>query len=378
VQARHFPGCSLTASIDTVNELVELAVSERWCTGGQIAASCHGTVIANQAWGVDGLGHPIDVTSLFSVYCAGKPALTTVVARLVGARELSLDDCIGDLLGDATDAVGHITVADILGHQAGLWHVASSHVLGQTSDARKRSVLSLTPQPQPPDVAQYAEFGGWELLRYAIEATCDDTPIHVLFDELVTEPLRIGGDLTFHIDNPVRLQQRLRVNTNTTAAGEFPLRWEHAPSRLAIADTATGCVGTMSALCRLYGAWLEAIDETDATFLAADVASQFVTPTGPTHWDPVLNRDSRYSRGFLVDLGVHNYTAKHSHQSFGYTGLDGRTFAAGDPASGLAYAIHMTSWPVAAVTDPQIVTRLTRRRQLIGDTIIEMLSPSQP
>jgi hypothetical protein len=62
----------MTDPLDTlVSTLVAAASTTRWCTGFQVHAIHGDTTLLSAAFGVDGLGAPIEATSLFHIYCAG-------------------------------------------------------------------------------------------------------------------------------------------------------------------------------------------------------------------------------------------------------------------------------------------------------------------
>ena len=135
----------------------------------------------------------------------------------------------------------------------------------------------------------------------------------------------------------------------------------------------------MSALATLYQTVLASLRGDPNALLTTDTARAVTASKTIAAHDTVLGRTCRYSPGFMTDLSLPDFDTGFSDQTFGHSGLHGMTFAAADPTTGIAFAVHLngiTRHDEHVDGDPDH-SPLARRR-LICEHIIAARSDGKP
>jgi CubicO group peptidase (beta-lactamase class C family) len=358
----------MDSEFQVVSLLQRKVSSKEWGTAFQVTVVHRGRTIVDEAGGVDGTGQPVDRDSLFSIYCAGKPILALLIGILIDQGELSLNDCLEDLIEDVrlSSSLQGITVESVLSHRAGLGHVRPEHFATLKQEDRTPFALSQISTGST-EFSQYSEILGWELLRIAIERLTGQSYVSVV-DELLLRPTRLSEEILQMVTLEGSLRQRLRSNVDLVrSAHPVPLLWELHPSRLSVACPATGALATARGLANLGVELLETL-KGGSSWLSAPGLSDLLIPAAQKAADPYLGRECRFGLGFMVELADHSFGDRMDTTSFGHTGLHGMTFWAVQPSHDLSFAVHINGSTDFTGTN-DLNHSPTERRRLIGDLI---------
>lgn len=364
-----------------LDELLSTAIERRWCTGYQVHVRHRGRTVLDVAGGVDGRRRPVSPSTMFSIYCAGKPLTALAISRLVGCGELSWTDRLGDVIDGPMDpSIAELTVDDVVTHRSGLFMLRAPVLTGMNSSTRELTVRSLVSRRTTDGVAVYTEAAGWELLRLVIESLADGTAADVI-ERTVLAPCGADDDVSIGLPREDPRHERIGVNVDLGTGRVVPLLWEASRDNLAQPTLASGAVASMRGLARIYGAMLES-SQRSAPLPASEV-DDVVAPRTVRGDDPVLGRRCRFGRGVMVDLADHDFGDGFTSASFGHTGLSGMTFGGADPGRDLAFAVHLNGIrPSDQTSDDPDVSAQARRRAIataILTTVdIDSSSPADP
>lgn len=358
---------------DLLAMLVEGVTERRWCTGFQVCVIVGGVVIVDEGYGRDGLGRDVAQSSLFPIYCAGKPLTALTIGRLVDDGELSFDDVLGDVVDRPLHpGLRPIRLDQLLAHTAGLWAYRPEVYLASDALARDQLVRSSVPLPQDPRFGIYSEFVSWELLRYAIEDVTG-LEFETVLNRQILKPLQLDEQMAFTIGSNDPRLDRLRINVDLRRQKATPLVWEQHPANLADLRVAGGAHASMNGLAHLYAHLLDIEAGHEGFGLTRRTLRQMTAAATVAAHDQVLGRVCRHARGFMPDLSHHCHDARHSQRSFGHSGLHGMTFAAADPETGLAYAVHLNG-ATAFDSDVDPDRSPQERRRLISGRILDLVA----
>ena len=328
------PERTVHANFDALVALLDSRTrSGQWGTGWQLCCIQQGQTVIDAAGGIDGRERPVEPTSRFSIYCAGKPLTALAVAAAVEDKQLSFDDHIGDLIsGHLRPALAALTVRDLLTHRGGLGGFPSAMFVAQTAAGREGLVRSIQPQPYTQTGTAYSEFAGWELLRLCLQHTTGQD-IESYITHRVLAPLGLADAIGFRPDPSTH-----KLNVIVADDGPRPLLLEAGTINTTQVRVATGAVSSAQALASLYDALLRL--EPRHLGISGATLDRLLNERTERHFDPVLDRDCQFGLGFMVNLADH-LCGPLGESSFGHTGLAGMTFAGADPDLGLAFACHI-------------------------------------
>jgi CubicO group peptidase (beta-lactamase class C family) len=335
-------------SLDEVHDLLVADVTEGlFATGGQLYVSVGGEVVADWAFGVDGLGRPVAPDTLFAVYCSGKPVFAVTLGALVDDGELSWDDRLGDLVDrPLPDALAGVLVGDVLRHTAGL-HELDMYTYFAASPARQRRLVEglAPPAGWPPEQVGYGQVAGWDLLGWAVE-DLTGRPVREVVQKRVLEPLDLTGDVFvggMTDDDYARCRDRLGVNTHLSGLLAMPILAERN-RRFRCADS-PAAAGTACArgLGRFYDGLRAALDDAGGADGAVVARATLQAMRGVrSHGDDVvMGRRCGYGLGFMVRLAEHEFGRTCSDRSFGHSAYGGVNAAFCDPERDLVVAYHL-------------------------------------
>jgi beta-lactamase class C len=166
------------------------------------------TEIRSLYLGADALERPLTTSSLFVVASLTKLATALCVLRVIEARNLALDDPLGEFLPEARAAQAGVTLRTLLCHTAGLpTDLPNEHELyglPLTWDDLSKECLTVEPEMPPRTRVLYGNVG-YGLLALVVERVTGQ-PFARVLREMVTAPLGIEGYLG---DEPPRVPMKL-------------------------------------------------------------------------------------------------------------------------------------------------------------------------
>lgn len=353
---------------DVVRRLWEWTADGVIGDGVQLCVSHDGELLADIAIGTDGVGRPNLRSTLYTLWCAGKPLTALAIAQLVDAGRLDYDDTIGATLGGlASDRLADRTVRDLLTHRAGLHQLTAQRALLAGPRRRKEMALRLGPPPAWREgTVAYSEHGAWEVLGAIIAQMTGEPAGHRIRQEVLA-PLGLEHDLfaVMTDDDYASNVDRMGANVLLHDTGRIPLLYERAHASCTEEALGYGARGSAQSLETLYRALLDAWQQDDEArangHIISSRALRYATSGDhPSAHDRVLGRDCRHGLGFFVDLTTHDYGDGPSPESFGHSGYAGASLAFADPSNDLVVA---AVWNGHMVSETSIALR---RRPLVS------------
>lgn len=324
-------------------------------------AAFHRGVLVLDAWG----GPHLAEDSLTVPFSVTKNTIGISVALLVERGELDLDATVASYWPEfAAKGKGHVTVRQLLSHQAGLpqatppleWHELLDHHAGAAR------LAASTPFWHPGSAFGYhaATIGnlGSELVFRATGRT-----LHEFYEQEIREPHGIDFFLGLPEDQEhrrVELLPMVRPVSDTTAPSfsalgpqVFSLRGDLAgdPRSWRFGHPAGSGTGTARGIARLMASAVTGIDG-GAPFLSADTVEQ-VGQQQVRGYDEVLHQHDRAHA--IVFQKPSQQLAFGGPRSFGHDGAAG-ALACVDPDTGLAFAYTIARGPWPGGADPRAVT----------------------
>ncbi len=357
---------STTSALESFPEtarILEEDVDEGYFTkGAQIAVEVDGRPALSLALGDDGRGNPVQLDTVFRVYCTIKPVTALAVARLVDDGILELDAPLDRHLDDfAALSDGEVALRHVLAHTAGL-HRPMAIELELMPPDKRPGFLRTVERPIGWKVgaqAGYSEWFGWHVLGCLIERVTGE-PLRDHLRTSVIEPLGLTDTWIGMTDDEYRATVgRIGLNHDMRLLQPYPLLLERGRRMCTEVNPAHGGYSTATDLSRLYGAIVGQLTGAgDDRLASAETLRRFTRSARPPLYDRVLDRECAYGLGFMTELHGHAFGASPSEQAFGHSGNVGSSFAWGDPAVGLAAAVVYNG-----VVDPE--SALLRRPSLV-------------
>lgn len=333
-------------TFDALRRFLEEEAAERlFHTGGQVYASVDGEVLFEVAVGVDGTGMPVDSSTLFAIYCAGKPAFAVALATLVDDRELSFDDRLGDIVElPLRPETARLTIRSLLDHTAGLHQFDAHTYLGLPRRQQLSDVLGMAPPLgwRPGVDLAYGQVAPWDLLGLAVEALTGE-PVRDTVRHRVLVPSDVVGDVFIAgmaEDDYDRVRSRLGVNAYLFDQICDPILAERTRRMRCLPNPAFGNSATATGLGRFYEALLDVFSGKSS--LVDPMTLSEITRTHQSGMDRVLRRDCSYGLGVMTELSSHEFGGRPSGAAFGHSAFGGVTAAFCDPECGLVVATHFT------------------------------------
>lgn len=333
---------STEAGIDTVLGHIRNEVDEGlFSTGAQVFVWHDGAVVVDEAYGNDGFGAPMTTDTLHRIHCAGKPLAALAIATLVDDDELSFHDVLADVIDDLDNpAIGGLTIDDLLAHRGGLTQMAAANMEFLAPTVRTALVRAVQPEHRSEAVA-YSEYAAWHLLGLAI-SDLTGAPAADAIRDRVLAPFGLADQLFIGFSPAERERHghRLVPGLDMAEFEPLPLLFGIAEPVVAARELPNGTLGSMSGLGRFYVELLDILDGRATGPIAPETVRHLVEPSGPTAWEPLMQRECRYGHGFMVDLAEHKFSQYASPTSFGHSGYKGVTAAFADPEHRLVVALH--------------------------------------
>jgi CubicO group peptidase (beta-lactamase class C family) len=323
---------------DGVTDLLKREIAERQIAGAVAAVSQHGTIVYQQAAGVQDLETraPMTERSLFRIYSMTKPVTAAAVMMLHEAGRFDLDDPVSKYLpvfkqtqvitasGALRPPAREITVRDLLLHTAGLSHRTTElyqqrHVRART-DTLPQFVEKIARAPLMEDPGtrfRYSE--GTTVLGRLVEIWSGQ-PFDAFLEERIFKPLGMV-DTSFW----VRPEQRARLTTVYQPArggGLTPLEIEpEAPftERPNLLEGAVGLVSTVPDFMRFSQMLLNRGELNGVRILSAKTVEMMTANGLP---DVVLQ-----ARGGRRGWGLGNVDIAMDTGEYGWDGTAGTVFS---------------------------------------------------
>lgn len=332
----------MSAFPETVERL-EAEIEEGLFTrGAQVCVSVQDEVVLDIALGEDGLGRPMQVDTVFRVYCTIKPVTAIAVANLVDAGLIDLDRPLTDVLPTVEALRGGTTARNVLNHTAGL-HQMSGMTLELVPPDKRDAFFDRQHRAPGWKVgrdAGYSEIFGWSLLGRLIE-TVTGEPLRTHLRRSVLDPL--GMERTsIGLEHEAFTEglDRLGVNVDLRGWRPFPLLFERTERVMCETNCAHGGYTTASDIDRFYRALLRGLAGEPVPGLPRQsTLEEFTSAARPRAFDVVLDRECDYGLGFMTDLDDHRFGTECSPRSFGHSGNVGSSYAFADPDMDLAVSV---------------------------------------
>jgi CubicO group peptidase (beta-lactamase class C family) len=247
----------LRDALDYVDRWVEYRQRTLRLPGVAIAVRHRDRTLLSRAYGMADLerGVPLTTGHVFRIASHSKTFTATAVMQLVERGLLRLDDRVGDRLTwlpGGPDALGHVTVRQLLSHSAGVIRDGEQggwwNLEREFPDADElRADLARTPPVLAANVRfKYSNYG-YSLLGMLIEAVTG-TPYNEHVRDTIVEPLGLR-DTGPELDDHARERLATGYTVDHYALERMPIG--HLDTRAMSA--ATGFYSTAEDLCR-YGA----------------------------------------------------------------------------------------------------------------------------
>ncbi len=346
---------------------------ERFMRGAQVVVEVDGERLLDVALGDNGLGEPLTAEHIFRVYCTIKPFLAVLIARLVEAGALTLDEPLSTHLPDLRCLHDGVTLRHVMTHTAGL-HTLMGVTMEIARPEKRRELVSRVAKPIGWRIgtdAGYSEYAGWQILGWLTEAITGQRLREYIRTELL-EPLGLHDTFVgMTHDEYVAVSPMIGVNCDLRQLGSFPLLFERSERVCTETNPAHGGYTNARDLATFYSALLARLGGggNDALPSAATLG-QFCRTVREPVFDVVLDRECASGLGFMTRLDQHAFGESCSPTSFGHSGNVGTSFAFADPAGSLAVGVVFNG----LVT---YETAFLRRRALIRAIYLDLDEPSQ-
>jgi CubicO group peptidase (beta-lactamase class C family) len=303
-------------------------------TGVQAVVMIDGSIAAEVAWGVDGLGETIDSTSMVALYCCGKMFTAMAVATLIDHGELSFDDVIGDVLqGQSCEAVAAVTIAQLLSHRSGVSR--PSFIEGTTLNPaiQLRKAMSTERVRLQQHETLYTECAAWVLLAECVKVLSRQ-PLSQFVTDRVLRPLQL--DEQFELMGGAAPKKRL--TSSIAADGRVrPMLIEAGGAFGLDRNAGYGGFGSMSGITAIIDSVRRSADGSMGEIVSTDTATQLIN-SGPRLYDLNQQRWCSFGLGLATDL-VNSHFGPVSSRAVGLAGLTGMVSVATDPERQLSAAI---------------------------------------
>jgi CubicO group peptidase (beta-lactamase class C family) len=341
-----------------VQEAIDKLVASGTERGIQVAVYRDGRQVVDAVAGVadPATGRPVDAGTVFYNFSIGKGATATVVHVLAERGLFGYDTPVAELWPEfAANGKQAVTVRQVLDHTAGVPGIPLDTTIEDLCDWDKMcaaiAAAELWWEPGT-KVAYHAYTFGYILGEVVRRAT--GKPISQVLAEEVAGPLGVADELWFGM--PAAEQHRLAPLEDEPGAAEAAEQWlaslppdlpmfkagpmatfpdaafGNRPDTLA-ADIPAGGKTSARAIARLYAALL---GEVDGVRLLTPERLREVTAVASSGLDEVFGMPTTWGLGY--GIGGPGGSARESPTVFGYGGVGG-SFACGDTASGVAWAV---------------------------------------
>jgi CubicO group peptidase (beta-lactamase class C family) len=212
-----------------LDDLVESSLEGRTASGATVAVVADGEVALTKGYGVADRdeGTPVDATTPFRVGSVSKPVVATALMARIQRGDIDPEAPVAEYLhADLDDAVGSVTLADVVTHRAGyemsnegLWITDADDLRPLPEALRTWSHARVRPPGEAPAYSNY----GYAVAGGVLGAVADAP-----FDEAIAADL-LGpagmGDSSFRQPLPESLAEAHATgygSGGTYADGEFP------------------------------------------------------------------------------------------------------------------------------------------------------------
>jgi CubicO group peptidase (beta-lactamase class C family) len=311
-------------------------------TGGQLSVWPSGDTFFDTAFGVDGAGRRVLEDSLFGIYCASKPLLALLIARLEHQGAIQIDREVGTFIPEAPPRLAAVRLCDLLSHAACL--IKPLGIEGILARAMMPDQLLNLIDPGPghnrQELSGYSEFAAWYVLGEVVRRVTGET-VGSLIEREVVGPLGLGGeiftDLTVMSSKAI---SRIRTNIALGEDRRTDAVFEESHLFREYAGDGFCALASMRGLCHLYQQLLAIhAGVSDSSVLDAASFRLLVTPLDE-RYDLLLRRQCTFGLGFMTKLEGHYFGPYLSETAFGNVGLMGMTVGLADPSRNLAIAWH--------------------------------------
>lgn len=336
-----------------VQQAIDRMVESGAERGVQVAVYLHGEQLVDAVAGVadPATGRPVTPGSVFYNYSIGKAATATVVHVLAERGAFSYDTRVAELWPEfAAHGKGAATVRHVLTHAAGVPGVPADTTAADLCDWDKMCAAIADAEPwwEPgAEVGYHAYTFGYILGEIVRRVT--GKPISQVLREEVTGPLGVADELYFGM--PAAEHGRLAWLEDPEGAAEMmaglpadspmfragpPVTFPSAAlgNRVDVleADIPAGGKTSARAIARMYAALM---GDVPGVRLISPERLREVTAVTAEGIDQVFGNPASWGLGFSIGLPG---AAEPVMSAFGMGGAGG-SFAYGDTASGIAFAV---------------------------------------
>ncbi len=342
--------------------------------GAQVVVEVQGSRLLDVAVGDNGLGADLTPDHIFRVYCTVKPLLAVLMARLVEAGVVTLDEPLAEQLPDMRSLDGGVTLRHVMTHTAGL-HTLMGITMDLAPAPKRRDIVSRLVKPLGWRIGQdagYSEYAGWQILGWLVEALTD-VPLREYIRVQLLEPLGLVNTyIGMTHDEYVEVLPRIGVNRDLRQQGSFPMLFERSERVCTETNPAHGGYANARDLAAFYSALLARLAGSGNPVLpSAPTLGAFTRTARPPTFDVVLDRECPYGLGFMTSLDQHAFGDVCRPTSFGHSGNVGTSFAFAEPERALAVGVV-----VNGLVDYE--TAFLRRRALVRAIYLDLDELDQP
>jgi len=319
--------------------------------GVQIFVSEAGQTRADVGVGMARSGSAMTAATLNYWFCATKPLMAIATAQLVEKGLVGLDDRVSQYIPEFGAAGKQaITVRHLLTHTAGLRHLTSPRPFFASDQEITKAVCesAIRDDWPPGQRAAYTPFAAWYVLGELVGRLAQDSlPRYVA--RHIFEPLGLTRCwLGMPADAVARERAQLSVpHAVVPGRAPVPLRFLCSPATLRLVNAASGAVGPIGALGKIFQALLHPAG--DGRLLSPHTVREFVAPQRTGLLDETYQFDWDWGLGFAVDMA--RLCPAAGADGFGHPG--GSTLVLADRAADRVIAVAVngvSAWDGAPQT----------------------------
>ncbi|MBV9412556.1 MAG: beta-lactamase family protein [Acidimicrobiia bacterium] len=303
--------------------------------GAQVYVSVAGETLVDVALGEARLGQPMTTSTIVPWMCATKPVTAAAICLLAERNRLRLDDSVVRYVPQfGENGKAEVTIRHLLTHTVGFVKDPPWRSYGGPSavDVEKLVCASERHGESPPGAAfRYSDWYGYSALGTVAERV-DGRPFSRFVREELFEPLGLV-DSWLGVDSAALPAVTARLahvyDTGGPRPEVLPFGGIFQGRNLHACSPASGGIGPMRELARLYESFLASLAGESRALLGRETVSEMVRPA-------VLStgRRSPYGLGFLA---VGRFFGAWCPRAFGHPGLRCLSVYA-DPDTGVVVA----------------------------------------
>ncbi len=341
---------SILPAIKQIEPFIEKGMQKTGVPGVAVAIVYRDKVVYLKGFGVRKAGQParINPDTVFQLASLSKPIASTIVANLVGRREVKWDDRIIDLdpgfkLSNP-DVTRRLTIRDLLSHRSGL-PTSSGDVLEDLGFSRPEVLHRMRLLPLVGEFRKHYEYSNFGYTEGAIAAS---KGVHERWEDLAGERLfkPLGMTSTSYRWSDYR-DAIDKASIHVIVDGKAIARYQRDPDAEAPAGAASSSVRDLAQWLRLQlagGTW------NGKEIVAAEALKETHSPQIATGKDHVTGGTSYYGLGWNVN---HDLSGKLILSHSGAFFLGAATAVRLSPSDQLGIVVLTNALPIGL---PEAIT----------------------